>query len=153
MANLKRDLLAILKRELGFLESGGYASDRRNSWRPPFVFEDSPSCPNSHLSVPATPCSECELIALVPPEQRRKDRPCRLIPITDQGETVQDFYATGTQRELEWNFMVWLRKLVGRMDRERHKVGDKRSVIPIHEQSRLFPKATAGAIKSPADRM
>jgi hypothetical protein len=140
MANQKRDLLAILKRELGFLESGGYASDRKNPWRPPFVFEDSPSCPNSHLAVPATPCSECELIALVPPEQRHKDRPCRLIPITDEGQTVQDFYASGTQRELEWSFMVWLRKLVGRMDRERHKVGDKRLPARIFDPGRLFPR-------------
>ncbi len=74
----KRDLLAVLKTELSFLESGGYASDA-NPWRPAFIFEDSPSCLNFGESSKPHACSECALVQLVPESRRKESRPCRFI--------------------------------------------------------------------------
>ena len=44
MASKKRDLLEVLKLELEFLKGGGYR--KGSSWRPQFIFEDSPTCLN-----------------------------------------------------------------------------------------------------------
>jgi hypothetical protein len=39
-------MLELLKFELKFVEDGGYGRSPRTPWRPPYIFEDSPSCPN-----------------------------------------------------------------------------------------------------------
>ena len=46
MLEQERDTLELLKFELKFLEDGGYGRSPRTPWRPPYIFEDSPSCPN-----------------------------------------------------------------------------------------------------------
>lgn len=108
-----RDLLEVLKCELEFVQRGGYQT---GSWRPLFVFEDSPSCPNAKLPARLTPCANCVLIALVPPERREEEAPCRYIPLTEGGETIDSLYRTGTQQELEEALEGWLRKTIRRMD-------------------------------------
>ncbi|MFL6301019.1 MAG: hypothetical protein ACJ71N_10485 [Terriglobales bacterium] len=72
------------------------------------------------------PCPECALVQLVPEARRKESRPCRFIQLNSDGVTIEDFYRTGTQRELEWNLMVWLRKTVRQLDDERHKLGDSK---------------------------
>jgi hypothetical protein len=121
----KRDLLAVLKTELSFLESGGY-SNSANPWRPPFVFEDSPSCLNFRDWTKPHPCSECALVQLVPEARRKEKRPCRFIRLNGEGRTIEDFYRTGSQRELEWNLMIWLRETIRKLDDDRHKLGDSK---------------------------
>ena len=53
----ERDLLDVLKFELNFLEKGGYGRSPRESWRPVFIFEDSPTCMNYDCKENPAPCS------------------------------------------------------------------------------------------------
>jgi hypothetical protein len=46
----------------------------------------------------------------VPPQFRGETAPCRFIPLTEAGESVDYFYRTGTQMELEEALACWLRK-------------------------------------------
>ena len=46
MARSRQSLLELLKTELEFVVSGGYRRSARSPWRPPYIFEESPSCPN-----------------------------------------------------------------------------------------------------------
>jgi hypothetical protein len=119
MAPDERDTLELLKFELKFLEDGGYGRSPRTPWRPPFIFEDSPSCLN--LSDPARPhpCSECLLIKFVPEETRNEYSPCRLIPLNGEGKTIDYFYRCGTQLELEEALADWLRGQISRIEQER----------------------------------
>jgi hypothetical protein len=49
----------------------------------------------------AKPCSECILIELVPGDSSDKKIACRYIPFNERGETIDSFYRSVTQRELE----------------------------------------------------
>jgi hypothetical protein len=122
----KRDILAVLKAELSYLEAGGYTQEEQNPWRSALAFEDSPSCLNYHSRSRRQPCDECTLTQLVPEEQRNEKRPCRFIPINELGQTVGYFDRYGTQNQLEWNLMVWLRKTIHRLENERGMLGDQK---------------------------
>ncbi len=111
-------LLALLIRELKFLEAGGYRKRDRNSWRPSFIFEDSPICLNYGLRRQSHPCSDCLLMRLLPSESRSEQVPCRRIPLTKNGETLDDLYKCGTQQELEEAFSKWLRGTIERLQKE-----------------------------------
>jgi hypothetical protein len=119
MAKDKRDILDVLRFELSFLEDGGYGRSPHAPWRAPAVFEDSPICPN--FCDPARPfaCENCLLEQFVPEGQRSEDVPCRLIPLTKDGLTVEDLYRTGSQIELEEALANWLRAQIARIERER----------------------------------
>lgn len=114
-----RNLLEVLKAELDFLEQGGYAKRKESHWRGPFIFEDSPTCLNYHRSEPHRPCGECALMKLVPPESRSCEVPCRHIPLNAMGETIEAFYRTATQQELEWALDKWLRRKIKQMEEPR----------------------------------
>ena len=116
MPSDSRDLLEVLKRELEFVEKGGY---RKPSWRPQFVFEDSPSCLNRDVKENLMPCSQCILMELVPSERRGEQIPCRHIPLNDAGKTIDDFYRCSTQQELEQALTEWLRKTIHRLEEQR----------------------------------
>jgi len=96
-----RDLLDVLKFELQVLERGGYGSSPREPWRQHLAFEDSPSCMNYDANENPAPCEECILMQLVPPAQRGAKIPCRHIPLTKEGETLECLYRCGTQLEIE----------------------------------------------------
>ncbi len=66
MAQVEREMLELLRRELKFLEDGGYGRSPRIPWRPSFIFEDSPSCLNLGNPARTHPCSECLLMKFVP---------------------------------------------------------------------------------------
>ncbi|MFI5059659.1 MAG: hypothetical protein ACHQLQ_15935 [Candidatus Acidiferrales bacterium] len=104
----KRNVLQILKAELAFLERGGYRRVPRYPWRPNFVFEDSPTCINFADRSRQQPCLDCPLIAFVPENRRAAQFPCRHIPLTRGGETVNSFYEWGTEDELESALREWL---------------------------------------------
>lgn len=112
-----RILLQVLKSELEFLERGGYTSGHA-PWRPAFVFEDSPSCPNFSGRGERVPCEKCVLMQLVPPEHREKPLPCRYIPLKTTGETVDYYYKCGTQAELETALRAWLVRMIARLEAE-----------------------------------
>ncbi len=116
MANDDRDLLEVLKFELEFLEKGGYGRSPRTAWRPQFIFEDSPTCLNFGDPHGSRPCDECVLMQLVPAERRSERVPCRHIPLNAAGETVDSYYRTGTQWELEKALADWLRATIRRLE-------------------------------------
>ena len=119
MAQDDRDILDILKFELSFLEDGGYGRSPRNPWRAPAIFEDSPICPNFCDPARPHPCDSCLLETFVPEGQRRESIPCRFIPLTTEGQTIEDLYRTGNQAEMEEALGKWLRAQIERIERER----------------------------------
>ena len=115
MGEEKRDLLQVLTAELEFLQRGGY---RRHTWRPLFIFEDSPTCVNYRDRNRPLPCSECKLLRLVPDEHREASLPCRHIPLNEQGDTLELLYNTATQEELEGHVARWLRTTIANLRKE-----------------------------------
>lgn len=111
-----RHLLDVLKAELAFLESGGYRRAARYPWRPNFVFEDSPTCLGSKQTDQHPPCSECILMRFVPQDRQATQYPCRHIPLSPRGETVNSFYEWGTEEELEAALAQWLREEIRRAE-------------------------------------
>jgi hypothetical protein len=109
--------LQVLKRELEFVEEGGYRSPQR--WGVPFIFEDSPTClrnPDSNC-----PSSGCALLRFVPVEHRSRPAACRYIALNEAGQTVDSLYRTGTQQQLEAALRRWLIATIGRLESD---VGD-----------------------------
>ena len=118
-----RDLLDVLKFELQILERGGYGSSPREAWRQHLVFEDSPTCMNYDSKEHPVPCEECVLMQLVPPDQRGQKIPCRHIPLTKEGETLENLYRCGSQQEIEDAMRGWLQTTIQRIEAERARTG------------------------------
>jgi hypothetical protein len=127
MTHDNRDILEVLKFELSFLEDGGYGRSPNAPWRAPAVFEDSPICPNFGDPARPHPCESCLLETFVPENRRSESVPCRFIELTKDGQTVDDFYRTGTQAELEAALAGWLRHRIQKIERER-ALGSKAGV-------------------------
>jgi len=109
------DILRIFQFELSFLEEGGYGRSPRAPWRASYVFEDSPTCLNFNDAARPHPCTECPLMEFVPAPFRGESAPCRFIPLTEAGETVDYLYRVGTQLELEEALACWLHRQIERM--------------------------------------
>jgi len=132
MAQQEQGLLDLLKFELKFLEDGGYGSSPHTPWRRQLAFEDSPTCPNFRDSARLQPCSECLLLRFVPREFWDQKSPCRLIPLTDRGETVDFFNRYGTQMELEDALAGWLRKQIAELEQiEATPPGSERKALDL----------------------
>jgi hypothetical protein len=116
MAQEPNDLLDLLKFELKFLADGGYGRSPHTPWRRQLVFEDSLTCPNFGDPARPHPCSECLLMRFVPSELKDQASPCRLIPLTEKGETIDYFYRCGTQLELEEALSAWLHKQISAIE-------------------------------------
>lgn len=114
-----RDILEVLKFELRFLEDGGYGRFPQAPWRAPAVFEDSPVCPNFCDPTRPHPCESCLLEEFVPEDRRTESVPCRFIQLTNEGLTVDDFYRTGSQVEMEEALARWLRAQIAKIESER----------------------------------
>ena len=119
MAQDGRDILELLKFELNFLLDGGYGRSPRSAWRAPAIFEDSPICPNFSDPTHPFPCENCLLEQFVPQGHRNENSPCRFIPLTKDGQTVEALYRTGNQIEMEEALAAWLRAQIARIERER----------------------------------
>jgi hypothetical protein len=119
MRGPERNIVEVLKAELAFVEGGGYRTKRFASWRPRFIFEDSPTCLNYHCEGSRLPCSECALMTFVPRDRQAEKFPCRYIPLNQAGETVMSFYQYGTPEELEGALKDWLRTTIRRIESER----------------------------------
>ena len=109
-------VLGALKAELKFLKDGGYIRSPRTPWRANYIFEDSPTCSNFGESSRPHPCSQCVLIEFVPEECWGYDTPCRMIPMNDAGQTVEQLYGYSTQAELEEAVMLWLRNRIKELE-------------------------------------
>jgi hypothetical protein len=134
MSSDKRDLLTVLKAELEFVEKGGYRNTDLSAWRPQFIFQDSPTCLNSDSTQPPKPCSDCVLNQLVPTDLRRRNIPCRYIPLNEQGETIDSFYRCGTREELESALRKWLGMTIHRL--EETKTTEETGETEIHVRAR-----------------
>ena len=119
-----RDALEVLKFELNFLGKGGYGHSPREPWRAQLIFEDSPTCMNYDTKSHPGPCNDCFLMQFVPPESRGEKVPCRHIPLTNAGETLNDLYRGGTQQEIEDALGSWLRNTIARLEAERAAQGN-----------------------------
>ena len=56
---------------------------------------------------------------LVPSECREQKIPCRHIPLGKHGETIDSFYRTGTQQELNEAMIEWLRDTIRKLELEK----------------------------------
>ena len=126
-------VLEKLRAELSFIEGGGYRKPARAEWRPQFIFEDSPTCLNRDPTKPRRPCSECVLAEFVPESAGKKRIPCRYIPLDERGETIDSFYRTGTQEELEAAVVKWLKATLERLEQENAQAlsGGKRPEVHV----------------------
>jgi hypothetical protein len=134
MAQDERETLELLRFELKFVEDGGYGRSPRTPWRPPYILEDSPSCPNLGDPVRPHPCNECRLIKFVPSELRSENSPCRFIPLNEKGQTIDYFYRSGTQLKMEEALTGWLRSEITRIEQQREPGADQ---LPDERDGRL----------------
>ena len=114
-------VLEALKSELRFLQGGGYRLSTRQSWRAKYVFEDSPTCPNSGNVEHLRECADCVLINFVPEQWRGHASPCRMIPLNDAGMTVEYLYGDGTPAQLQESVGQWLKKKIGELEAKQAK--------------------------------
>jgi hypothetical protein len=119
MSKDKRNLLDVLKKELEFVEKGGYRNPARAAWRPQFMFQDSPACLNFESSDHPQPCSDCIISQLLPLEVALRKIPCRYIPLNEQGDTLDLLYRSASEKETEAKFVGWLKTTVARLEREK----------------------------------
>jgi len=128
----ERDAVEVLKSELEFLRNGNYSEGA--SWRPRFIFEDSPTCLNfGHRDNPS-PCSGCILIDFVPPEHRSKKFPCRHIPLDASGQALDALYRHCNQEEVEAVVCDWLQLTIRRLEQERERHRQEPEHIPLNSQ-------------------
>ena len=134
----ERDLLEVLECELRFLEDGGYGRSPRMPWRPQlYIFEDSLTCMNYDSKENPSPCSDCVLVQLVPPEHRSEMIPCRHIPFNVSGETLDSLYRYSDQNEIEETVGDWLRTTIERLKEERTAARQAHSKQPTPDGGTL----------------
>lgn len=105
-------VLERLRDELAFLDHGGYDPSATSSWRRPYIFEESPSCPNLGDRARPHECKDCWLMQFVAPELREEQVPCRFVRLTRDGVTVDSLYRYATPAETEEALRKWLREQI-----------------------------------------
>jgi hypothetical protein len=109
-------VLQLLRAELDFVNSGGYRRSSRSPWRPPYVFEESPSCPNHSDRARPHRCSDCWLMEFVPPDLRDEQVPCRFVQLTAEGVSVDSLYRYGTPSETDDLLKHWLEERIRELE-------------------------------------
>jgi len=111
----ERDILAILKRELEYIETGGYGA-RDPASATSTMFADSLTCLNYGYPYRTHPCAECPLIDFVPPEKQSAAMPCHQIPLDATGRTVELFEEGEERQEMQEVVKGWLRQAIQRLE-------------------------------------
>lgn len=119
MAKDDREILDLLKDELGFIEKGGYGRSVRTPSKSTSAFQDSLTCLNYGYPYRAHPCNECHLIDFVSPEHRTEEIPCHHIPLNEKGETIEDLELEDNEAKLERQMMLWLRTKISEIEEQR----------------------------------
>ena len=112
MPHVEAHILDVLKKEVMFLENGGYRDPDR--WVPASIFEDSPTCIHPDRSQP-NPCQQCPLMTFVPSGRRDTPVPCRHIPLNEEGYTLDNMYRFNTTQEIEGTVKDWLKKTIAKL--------------------------------------
>jgi len=118
MENNSQKILSLLRRELEFLEKGGYRRSSRQPWRAPYIFEESPSCPNYSDRTRQQRCQDCWLVQFVPRDLHTEQAPCRFVHLTAEGITVDSLYRFGSGAETEETLRTWLRQRIHEIEAE-----------------------------------
>jgi hypothetical protein len=114
-------VLQLLKKELAFVDGGGYRHSPRFPWRAGYIFEESPSCPNFSDRTRTHHCEECWLMEFVTPELRSEQVPCRFIQLAENGVTVDSLYRCGTLVESEQVLRDWLHERIREFERQKRE--------------------------------
>ena len=114
-----RDLLALLKDELAFIEQGGYGRSVRTPWLPKSVFQDSLTCINYGYPYRAHPCSECHLLDFVSADHQAESVPCHFIKLNDAGETIEELEQQNEQARIETLLKKWLQARIGDLEAQK----------------------------------
>lgn len=112
----RETVLKLLKKELAFLDSGGYKHSRRSPWRAAYIFEESPSCPNYSDRTRPHLCEECWLLEFAATERRGEQVPCRFVELAPNGVTVDSLYRCGTHAESEEALRNWLHERIRELE-------------------------------------
>ncbi|HEX3741521.1 MAG TPA: hypothetical protein VHV29_17625 [Terriglobales bacterium] len=118
MENRSQDILKLLRQELEFLEKGGYKRSPRLPWRAPYIFEESPSCPNYSDLTRQQRCQDCWLMQFVPRDLYTEEVPCRFVHLTADGITVDSLYRFGSGAETEETLRTWLHRRIQEVEGE-----------------------------------
>jgi hypothetical protein len=121
-----KDLLSTLKGELDFLDRGGYRTavghrqplfcmETGADWKLPAFFEESPSCPKERYDA-CNPKRGCVLQAFVPQEQQSATVPCRHVPLTESGDTIDSLEKSGHREKIEPALRTWLLKSIEKLE-------------------------------------
>lgn len=108
MKESREKLLELLKRELAFLDNGGYRPSPSFPWRARYIFEESPVCPNSSDRARPHRCRDCWLMEFVAPDLRSEQVPCRFVEVSAGGVTVDSLHRCGTLAESEEVLRHWV---------------------------------------------
>jgi hypothetical protein len=108
-------LRTLLQAELDLMEHDGQA-ENAPAWTPRLIFQDSSSCIryDAHRST----CDSCPLMPFVPPTHKEKSSPCRYIPLTRDGRTLNDLYQSGSEEDLREAVRQWLVHRLDELDSE-----------------------------------
>lgn len=118
MENRLQGTLKLLRRELEFLEAGGYKRSPARPWRAPYLFEESPSCPNYLDRTRQTRCQDCWLMEFVPTDLQQEQNPCRFVPLSPDGLTIDTLYRCATSAESVEALRSWLSQRIREIESE-----------------------------------
>lgn len=136
------DKLVVLKRELEFLDHGGYrrpvgsrqpvfCMETSVDWKPALFFEDSPSCPKRKYES-CEPQRECTLAAFVPDEHKNETVPCRYIPLNNREETIASLIQEGaSEQRIEAALRGWLIKNIVQLESSQQSERPEVTTIPV----------------------
>jgi hypothetical protein len=120
MSETGRDILELLREELGHVERGGYWRSPLTPPLPVSVFQDSKTCLNFGFPYRARACGECALAAFVPEGRRAEELPCHHIPLDADGVTVEDLEEAGDEEVLREKLRGWLRSKIREIETARY---------------------------------
>jgi hypothetical protein len=116
-----REILEILRGEVGFIEKGGYGRSVRTPWQPKSIFQDSLTCINYADPNHTHPCNECRFLDFVSSEHKSEAVPCHFIPLNETGETIAALELEDNEARLERKVKDWLRTRIREIEEERSK--------------------------------
>lgn len=118
MSESRDRILDLLKKELAFLDGGGYKRSPNFPWRARYIFEESPICPNSGDRTRPHRCVDCWLMEFVAPDRRTEQVPCRFVELAADGLTVGSLYRCATLVESEETLRHWLNERIRQIEGE-----------------------------------